>query len=135
MSELSSLLDILRRLNQLQRNPQSESMETLSPDEVSQAVEDLRKKLPTSLLGHHDRMIARGRPSLTLVRNGVCGACHLHLPRGHHRATSGPQQELDLCDHCGVFLERPTEAIPAAEPGDKPAKPKRRTAKRKLVAA
>jgi len=87
------------------------------------------------LLGHHDRMIARGRPSLTLVRNGVRGACHLHLPRGHHRAMSGLQRDLDLCDHCGVFLEWSTDVEPVTEPELKPVKKKRRQAKRKLAAA
>lgn len=108
MHDLSRLLEALKKLNELQCPPLAEWTKAYSPDERRVLIDSLRSQLPTALLGHHDRSVARGRRSLTRVNNGVCCACHLRLPHGHFRPKTGP--ELDVCDNCGVFLEWPTPA-------------------------
>lgn len=71
-----------------------------------------RALIPTAILGHHDRMRARGKKSVAPVRNGVCGACHLRLPISH-AISLNPAHDLEVCDNCGVFLY--VESTPAAE--------------------
>jgi hypothetical protein len=111
MHDLSELLAALKKLNELQCPPRAEWTKAYSPDERRVLMDSLRAQLPTSLLGHHDRSVARGRRSLTQVQNGVCGACHLRLPRDHFRPNTG--HDLDVCDNCGIFLEWPQPSITA----------------------
>ena len=91
----------------------------------------LRSIIPASILGHHDRLIQRGKRSVVPVVNGVCSACHLRLPIGH-AANLQSSQDLEVCDNCGAFiyLERSDDT---SVPADlKPAKTKQ---KRRKVAA
>jgi len=113
MHNLATLLNTLHKLNDLQCAPRQEWTEAFSPGEREVLITSLRATLPTSLLGHHDRLVSRGKRSLAPVLNGVCGACQIHLLRGHVRPKLEP--DWDLCDHCGVFLEWPK---PARTPKD-----------------
>lgn len=70
---------------------------------LAQEMTEARALIPTAILGHHDRMHARGKKSVAAVRNGVCGACHLHLPISH-AISLNPTHDLEVCDNCGVFL-------------------------------
>lgn len=70
---------------------------------LSKEMTDARALIPTAILGHHDRMRARGKKSVAPVRNGVCGACHLRLPISH-AISLNPTHDLEVCDNCGVFL-------------------------------
>lgn len=118
MHNLKKIAATLRGLNDLELKPEAGWVKTLSPGEKSKAIEHFREMLPTALLNHHDNRIARGKRSLALVRNGVCGGCHLALPSGHRaRKTTG--SDLDVCDNCGVFLEWP---VLSPETVDKTAK-------------
>ena len=63
----------------------------------------LRAKIPNAILGHFDRMVAQGRPGVAPVRNGVCGGCHIRIPRAHV-AGIRVSHELDVCDQCGSFI-------------------------------
>ncbi len=105
MHNFARLLITLHKLNDLQCAPLKEWTEAFSPGEREVLIKSLRETLPTSLLGHHDRLVAQGKRSLAPVQNGICGACQLRLPRGHVRPKLEP--DLDLCDHCGAFLEWP----------------------------
>lgn len=121
MHDLTQLLRTLQKLNDLQSPPLAEWVDVFSPRERKVLIKSLRATLPTSLLGHHDRAISRGRRSLAEVRKGICGVCHLRLPKGHFRAKL--VSELDLCDHCGAFLEWPTASrTPQAAPLSMPSK-------------
>jgi predicted nucleic acid-binding Zn-ribbon protein len=66
-------------------------------------VADLRAKLPTALLSHHDRMAKQGRESVAPVVGMSCGACHLKLPVGQLAELNQPGR-IGVCPHCGVFL-------------------------------
>lgn len=104
MKDLQRCLRGLRRLNELQCKPRALWVTFLTEREREIAIEQAREGLPTYLLGHHDRLVARGKRSLATVRNGVCGGCHIRLPIGHqHPSARG--EDLDVCDNCGVFLE------------------------------
>ncbi len=100
------IMDGLRELNDLrvqqvrqQHLPKDESSKTL----ITKKTDILRSQIPTSILGHHDRLQARGKPSVARVQDGVCGACHLTIPIGH-RLSLRSSSELDVCDNCGVFI-------------------------------
>ncbi len=86
----------------------------------------LRSIIPAAILGHHDRMLQRGKRSTVPVVNGVCSACHLRLPFGHV-ARLQSSQDLEVCDNCGTFIysERVNETRGLAELKPVKAKPKR----------
>lgn len=104
MNLVESIISSLHRLNELQVEPKAAWAGHLSPGERAHEIERLRALLPATVLGHHDRMVARGKRSLAMVSGGVCGACRLQLPVGHR---IGRSNDLDVCDNCGVFLEWP----------------------------
>jgi len=72
-----------------------------APDE--QAVAELRSKIPGPILGHYDRLVARGKKAVAIVRDQVCCACHMHVPVGVVN-TLRQGQDLQLCDSCGRYL-------------------------------
>jgi C4-type zinc ribbon domain len=71
---------------------------------VEREIESLRDLLPTSILGHYDRLKARGKLGLAAVARGVCGACHLAVPRGKVADLRRAPQSLNVCDNCGTFI-------------------------------
>lgn len=96
---------------------------------LSKEMTDARALIPTAILGHHDRMRARGKKSVAPVRNGVCGACHLRLPISH-AISLNPTHDLEVCDNCGVFLY--VENTPSQEVNPLATNP-RTAAKRKVT--
>jgi hypothetical protein len=66
-------------------------------------VRQLRFEVPISLLAHFDRKVACGRKAVAVVRNGVCGDCHMRLPLGL-AAMLTVSDEVQRCEHCGSFL-------------------------------
>jgi hypothetical protein len=95
----------------------------------------LRRKIPPQILGHYDRLVARGKKGMALVRNQVCTGCHMFQPIGVI-ATLKRGEDIQLCDSCGRYLyileegEAPVQGqLPA------PAKPAaKKTRKRKTPA-
>ncbi len=95
-------------------------------------IAELRSKVPPQIIGHFDRLIARGKKGVAVVRNQTCGGCHMNLPIGTIN-TLMQASDIQLCGTCGRYLYLPTPAeaeaaAPVAAP--KPA-PKR---KRKVLA-
>jgi uncharacterized protein len=94
---------------------------------------ELRAKVPAPIIGHYDRLRARGKKGVAIVRNQVCLGCHMRQPVGKI-AVLLRGEDIQLCDSCGryMFLEEQTasaalaEAAPAA-----PAKPAKTPRKRK----
>ena len=87
--------------------------------EVAVRIGQLRRAIPADALAKYDRLAARKKKPVAIVRNGVCSHCHLHVAVGTmfdltHDAGSG------TCDSCGRFLyvgaveEQPQPAIVAA---------------------
>lgn len=95
---------------------------------------DLRALVPPPVLGHYDRLVARGKKGVAIVRNQVCTGCHMRLPIGTIN-TLMHGLDIQLCDSCGRYLAlvEPVPAEPAAvsEPAPKPAV---KTRKRKTPA-
>ena len=98
-------------------------------------IADLRSRIPRPILDHYDRLRARGKKGIALVRNQGCTGCHMKLPIGTVNVVMHGE-DIQLCDSCGRYLCLPEpEAIaePAAEPAA-PAKPARKPRKRKALA-
>src|SRR5690348_7047071 len=97
---------------------------------------ELRTSIPQPILAHYDRLVARGKKGVAIVRNQVCTGCHMRLPIGTIN-TLMQHQDIQLCDSCGRYLYLPdaTEA-PAAAPAAAETKPQAKpAAKRKRKAA
>lgn len=94
-------------------------------------ITDLRAIIPEPILGHYDRLRARDKKGVAVVRNQVCTGCHMKLPIGVITILM-QDRDIQLCDSCGRYLylepqaPAPVDAAPA-----KPVK-KRKT---KAVAA
>jgi predicted nucleic acid-binding Zn-ribbon protein len=65
----------------------------------------LRAGIPAPILGHYDRMRARKKKGVAIVRNQVCTGCHMRLPMGTIM-TLMHNTDIQLCD-CGRYLYLP----------------------------
>ena len=98
---------------------------------IEASTTELRAKIPPQILGHFDRLVARGKKGVAIVRNQVCTGCHMHLPIGVIM-TLKHARDIQLCENCGRYLYLPpaekTEAVePTASP--KPVKKARKSKK------
>ena len=84
------------------------------PPGKAEIVQSLRTEVPAPILGHFDRMIARGINGVALVRHGVCTECHIRVPVSTLGALLKPK-DLYLCENCGCYLLLPEEETQAAE--------------------
>jgi predicted nucleic acid-binding Zn-ribbon protein len=92
-------------------------------------IADLRASIPEPILGHYDRLRARDKKGVAVVRNQVCSGCHMKLPIGVITILM-QDRDIQLCDSCGRYLYlEPQTATAAPPPPAKPAK------KRKAKAA
>jgi hypothetical protein len=90
----------------------------------------LRAKIPQPILSHYDRLIARGKRGMAMVRDQVCTGCHMRLPMAVIM-TLMHDRDIQLCDSCGRYLYLADPAAPeAAEPAKAP-KPAKKARKRK----
>jgi hypothetical protein len=96
---MTELLRTLVRLQELEfgaaENPDSEPLRAA-----------LRAKIPAQILGHYDRLMARGKKGITAVRHQTCTGCHLRLPIGVI-STLMHGTDIQLCDSCGRYLYLP----------------------------
>jgi hypothetical protein len=122
--------DLLTALLRLQALDFAEPKETKDEN----LVKELRAKVPPQILAHYDRLVARGKKGVALVRNQVCTGCHMRLPIGTIN-TLMQGNDIQLCDTCGRYLclevveEKKPEAAEAEKPVKKPAsKPRKRKA-------
>ncbi len=112
MTQAQNIIQSLRLLASLEIEERKSSKHDAQHQEVLQRIETLRALLPTAILGHHDRLKARGKPSVAPVRHGVCGACHLAIPHGRLADLRRTADALNVCDHCGVFVYLVDEGQP-----------------------
>ena len=115
---------IMEQLFQLQ---QAEVGHSPNAPETKQKIESLRQSIPEPILMHYDRLRARGKTGVALVRNGVCTGCHMRLASGINAAVIRAD-DVSICDTCGRYLKL---ELPVAEPPPPPAKPKGRVRRRK----
>jgi predicted nucleic acid-binding Zn-ribbon protein len=93
---------------------------------------ELRAQIPEPILGHYDRLRARDKKGVAVVRNQVCTGCHMRLPIGVIMILM-QDRDIQLCDSCGRYLYLEPQAAAPAEPVA-PAKPVKKR-KAKAVAA
>jgi predicted nucleic acid-binding Zn-ribbon protein len=79
--------------------------EIIGADSESKRAE-LRKSIPQPILAHYDRLVARGKKGVAIVRNQVCSGCHMRLPIGTIN-TLMQNHDIQLCDSCGRYLFLP----------------------------
>ena len=66
----------------------------------------LREGVPPQILGHFDRLVARGKKGVSIVRNQVCTGCHMRVPTG--KITDLMRgEDIQLCEPCGRYLHLP----------------------------
>jgi predicted nucleic acid-binding Zn-ribbon protein len=79
--------------------------------EQKKLTQTLREKIPSQILGHYDRLMARGKKGLAAVRNQVCTGCHLRVPRAFVLALMH-EDDIQICENCGRYLYLPEENEP-----------------------
>jgi predicted nucleic acid-binding Zn-ribbon protein len=89
-------------------------------------IADLRTKIPQPILGHYDRLRARDKKGVAIVRNQSCSGCHMHVPIGTITVLMRGE-DVQLCESCGRYLYWPDPAenqflehLEAAKPAAKP---------------
>jgi predicted nucleic acid-binding Zn-ribbon protein len=125
---------VLTNLLKLQALDFKEVAET----DVEAKTAELRATIPQPILGHYDRLVARGKKGVALVRNQACTGCHMRLPIGTIN-TLLHGLDIQLCDSCGRYLYLPEPAenatAEATEPAQTATAPARKPRKRKAAAA
>ena len=83
----------------------------------------LRARVPEPILGHFDRLLARGKKGVSVIRQGVCTACHLRVPVGT-LVTLARGEDIQICGNCGRYLHLPEGEIPGQKASAKVDAPK-----------
>ena len=138
-----TLLDgFMNALNELLQNLiklQSLEFDEIADPNAEVVMAELRTKIPSQILGHYDRLVAKGKKGITMVRDQVCTGCHMRVPIGGVMALKHGD-DIQLCENCGRYLylapAAPAEPVKSAEPaaGSKPGR-KPRKSKKSLQAA
>jgi hypothetical protein len=74
-------------------------------------IADLRAIIPEPILGHYDRLRAREKKGVAVVRNQVCTGCHMRLPIGVITILM-QDRDIQLCDSCGRYLYLEPQVAP-----------------------
>jgi hypothetical protein len=110
--------ELLQSLVKLQAIEFEETTEKKSGSTIA----ELRGKIPPQILGHYDRLVARGKKGVTAIRGENCSSCHIRVPIGAIM-TLRRGEDIQLCENCGRYLFLPE--TPEAEPAPPVAAPKR----------
>ena len=105
----------LLELNRSERELRRQGLDADSRQKIEERVTELKGKLPTALVTHHERMAKAGRESVAAVSGASsCGGCHMKLPVGMLADLSKPGR-IGVCPHCGsfVFKVAPAGVVPA----------------------
>jgi hypothetical protein len=81
------------------------------PTAAQAELEKLRAEVPPPILGHYERLVARGKNGVALAHNGVCSGCHLRITGGKLVGLSVALNEIHLCDNCGRYLYLPEATL------------------------
>ncbi len=96
-------------------------------------IAELRARVPAQILGHYERLVARGKKGVAVVRNQVCTGCHMRLPIGTIN-TLMQGNDIQLCDTCGRYLYLPDPAESQFVENIAATKPAPKARKRKALA-
>jgi predicted nucleic acid-binding Zn-ribbon protein len=94
-------------------------------------IAELRGTIPEPILGHYDRLRAREKKGVAVVRNQVCTGCHMRLPIGVITVLM-QDRDIQLCDSCGRYLFLEPQTAPEAPVA--PAKPAKKRKSKAAVA-
>jgi len=121
--------ELLQNLVKLQAIEFEETTEKI----VGASIAELRGKIPAQILGHYDRLVARGKKGVTAIRGENCSSCHIRVPIGAIM-TLKRGEDIQLCENCGRYLFLPDTAEAATPPSAAPVKraKKARATKREL---
>ena len=115
--------ELLQNLLKLQAIEFEETTEKKSGTTIA----ELRGKIPPQILGHYDRLVARGKKGVTAVRGENCSSCHIRVPIGAIM-TLRRGEDIQLCENCGRYLFLPAtpevETPPPAAPAKRGRKPR-----------
>jgi len=95
------------------------NLQTIEIDKKSDAsaaeIAKLRATIPAQILGHYDRFVSRGKRGVAIVRNQVCTACHVQVPRSMV-LTLMRDEDIQICGNCGryLYLLEETATVPTA---------------------
>ena len=123
---LGFMNELLQNLIKLQSIKFGESKDK----NIEASTTELRAKIPPQILGHFDRLVARGKKGVAIVRNQVCTGCHMHLPIGVIM-TLKHAQDIQLCENCGRYLYLPPAVTTEVAEETASPKPKKKTRKSK----
>jgi predicted nucleic acid-binding Zn-ribbon protein len=115
MNQAQQIIPQLRRLAEVERAQRQINKCSSASRTLAAEIESLRAILPTSILEHHDNRRARGKITVALVTNGICGACHLAIPRGQLAELRRVVDDLSVCGQCGAFVYLADEAQPTPD--------------------
>jgi predicted nucleic acid-binding Zn-ribbon protein len=93
----------------------------------------LRGTIPQPILDHYDRLRARDKKGVAVVRNQSCTGCHMRVPIGQITVLMRGE-DIQLCETCGRYLYLPDPAEPELLNRVEPAKPAAKPRKRKTLA-
>jgi hypothetical protein len=82
---------------------QSLEFEETTAKNAGTTIAELRGKIPPQILGHYDRLVARGKKGVGAIRGQVCVSCHITVPVGVI-ATLKRGEDIQLCENCGRYL-------------------------------
>ncbi len=97
---MRKIMEHLLALQNFQFNARGQSLV------VQAEVAQRRAEVPTPVLAHFDRMAARGKKGVAVVRHGVCTACHMQITTGK-LSNLAAGSDICLCDNCGRYLYLP----------------------------
>jgi hypothetical protein len=84
---------------------------------------ELRTRIPAPILAHHDRLVARGKKGVAVIKGQTCGECHVQVPK-NAVLTLMHGTDIQLCGNCGRYLCLPEHVNPAI-PANPPVKTKK----------
>ncbi|HEU6448666.1 MAG TPA: C4-type zinc ribbon domain-containing protein [Verrucomicrobiae bacterium] len=82
---------------------QSLEFEETTEKNAGANIAELRAKIPPQILGHYDRLVARGKKGIAAVRHQTCTGCHMKVTLGVV-LTLQRDEDVQLCDNCGRYL-------------------------------
>jgi hypothetical protein len=94
-----AMKNLLQTLLELQSIEFSEN----PPTDADVRMTELRAKVPPQILGHYDRLVARGKKGVAILRHQTCMSCHVSVPLGVVM-TLKHGDDLQLCGNCGRYL-------------------------------
>ena len=83
--------------------------------ETKKQLAELRAKIPAPILAHHDRLMARGKKGVAVIKGQTCGECHVQVPR-NTVLTLMHGTDIQLCGNCGRYLCLPEQVNPVMPP-------------------